>query len=193
MYKLYTDKIENFEAKIKLEGASIKKSKARLVVESDDFNLMFKGTISESGIVKIQVKRLMGLIDENTKGKIKLEIIAEDTYFTPWESTFQVEASRKVTAEIKSQIRSDSISEASKTLRPKVEILSQRKPTLSERQHVINLLKMLIKEKINIKNLSIKKNKLNNIVAEYINENIITKEQKIPVIKKVIKVLEKYK
>ena len=28
-YKLYTDKIENFEAKIKLEGASLKKSKVR--------------------------------------------------------------------------------------------------------------------------------------------------------------------
>ena len=47
MYKLYTDKIENFEAKIKLEGASLKKSKARLVVEADGFDVMFKGTISE--------------------------------------------------------------------------------------------------------------------------------------------------
>ena len=31
MYKLFTDKLENFEAKIRLEGASLKKSKARLV------------------------------------------------------------------------------------------------------------------------------------------------------------------
>ena len=193
MYKLYTDKIENFEAKIKLEGASLKKSKARLVVESDDFDLMFKGTISDTGVVKVPVKRLRGLVDENTKGKIKLEIIAEDTYFTPWESTFHVEASRKVTVEIKSQTSSDSINEASKASRHKVEILSQTKPTLSEKQHVINLLKMLIKEKINIKNLSIKRNKLNNIVAEYINENKITQEQKTPVINKVIKVLEKRK
>ena len=193
MYKLYTDKIENFEAKIKIEGACLTKSKARLVVESEDFDLMFKGTISESGVVKVPVKRLRGLINEDTKGKIKLEIIAEDTYFTPWESTFQVEASRKVTVEIKSQTSSDSINEASKTSRHKVEILSQTKPTLSEKQHVINLLKMLIKEKINIKNLSIKRNKLNNIVAEYINENKITQEQKTPVINKVIKVLEKRK
>jgi len=40
MYKLYTDKIENFEATIKLEGASPTKSKARLVVESDNFSLL---------------------------------------------------------------------------------------------------------------------------------------------------------
>ena len=190
MYKLYTDKIENFEAKIKLEGASLKQSKARLVIEADGFDVMFKGTISNSGIVKVPVKRLKGLIGENTKGKIKLEIIADDTYFTPWESTFMVEAARKVTVEIKSQTR-DSINEASKSSQPKVEILSQ--PTLTEQQHVINLLKLLIKENINLKNLKIKKNKLNNIVAEYIQENTITKNQKAPVINKVIKVLEKYK
>mgnify|MGYP003626390815 CR=1 FL=1 len=68
MYKLYTDKIENFEAKIKLEGASLKKSKARLVVEADGFDVMFRGTIDDTGNVKIPVKRLRGLIDENTKG-----------------------------------------------------------------------------------------------------------------------------
>ena len=58
MYKLYTDKIENFEAKIKLEGASLKKSKARLVVEADGFDIMFKGTISDTGKVNIPVKRM---------------------------------------------------------------------------------------------------------------------------------------
>ena len=72
-----------------------------------------------------------------------------------------------------------------------VHILSQ--PTLTEKEHILNLLKMLIKEEINIKNLTIKKNKLNNIVAEYIQENPITEKQRVPVIEKVIKVLEKRK
>tara|TARA_A100001201_G_scaffold143404_2_gene144906 strand:- start:312 stop:878 length:567 start_codon:yes stop_codon:yes gene_type:complete len=188
MYKLYTDKIENFEAKIKLEGASLKKSKARLVIESDDFDLMFKGTISESGKVKIPVKRLRGLIDENTKGNIKLEVIAEDTFFTPWESTFEVQASKKVTVEITSQSK-PKINENKSS----VEIISQKKVSLSEKQHVINIVKLLIKENINIKNLSIKKNKLNTIVAEYINKNTVEQKQKAPVINKVIKVLEKRK
>ena len=40
MYKLYTDKVENFEAVIKLEGASPSNSKARLVVESETFSLL---------------------------------------------------------------------------------------------------------------------------------------------------------
>jgi hypothetical protein len=52
---------------------------------------------------------------------------------------------------------------------------------------------MLIKEKINIKNLHIKKNKLNNIVATYIQKNPITENKKASVIEKVIKVLDKRK
>tara|TARA_R110000787_G_scaffold51374_1_gene121756 strand:+ start:1842 stop:2408 length:567 start_codon:yes stop_codon:yes gene_type:complete len=188
MYKLYTDKIENFEAKIKLEGASLKKSKARLIIESDDFDLMFKGTISESGKVKIPVKRLRGLLDENMSGKIKLEVIAEDTYFIPWESTFKVQASKKVTVEIKSQSKP-----TMRDTEPTIQVLSQKKVTISEKQHVINIVRMLIKENINIKNLSIKKDKLNNIVAEYISENTISQVQKIPVINNVIKVLKKRK
>jgi len=186
MYKLYTDKIENFEAKIELQGASLKKSKARLVIEAEDFNIMFNGKISESGNVSVPVKRLKGLIDENSKGSIKLEVIAEDTFFTPWESTFKVEASKKVTVEVKSQ-SSPSLVES----KSKVEILSQ--PTLTEKEHVINLLKMLIKENINIKNLSIKKTEVNTIVAEYIQANPINDNQKTPIIEKVVKILEKRK
>jgi len=186
MYKLYTDKIENFEAKIKLEGASLKKSKARLVIEADGFDVMFKGTISDTGNVKIPVKRLKGLIDENTKGNIRLEVIAEDTYFTPWESKFEVQASKKVTVEIKSQNK-----KRLKESKSSAHIISQ--PALTEKQHIINILKMLIKEDINIENLHIKKNKLNNIVATYIQKNPITKNQRGPIVEKVIKVLDKKK
>ena len=72
-----------------------------------------------------------------------------------------------------------------------VHILSQ--PTLTEKEHILNLVKMLIKEDININNLTIRKNKLNNIVAEYIQENPIKEDIKLPVIEKVIKVLQKRK
>ena len=40
MYKLFTDKSELFECNIKLQGASLNKSKARLVVETQDYSLM---------------------------------------------------------------------------------------------------------------------------------------------------------
>tara|TARA_R110001592_G_scaffold58821_2_gene178357 strand:+ start:31998 stop:32558 length:561 start_codon:yes stop_codon:yes gene_type:complete len=186
MYKLYTDKIENFEAKIKLEGASLKKSKARLVVEADGFDVMFRGTIDDTGNVKIPVKRLRGLIDENTKGSIRLEVIAEDTLFTPWESNFEVQSSKTVTVEIKSQNK-----KRLKESKGTAHVLSQA--ALTEKQHIINIVKMLIKEDINIENLSIKTNKLNNVVATYIQKNPITEVQKEIVVDKVIKVLDKRK
>lgn len=83
MYKLFTDKSEVFECSINLEGASLNKSVARILIESDDYNLVFNGSINSSGTCKIPIKKLKGLLPENSKGDIKLEIIAEDTYFTP--------------------------------------------------------------------------------------------------------------
>ena len=103
MYKLFTDKSELFECDIKLEGASLSKSSARLVVETSDYSLLFKGDINSSGKCEIPIRKLKGLIDENTTGNIRLEVIAEDTFFTPWESDFEVDASKKVTVEVKSQ------------------------------------------------------------------------------------------
>ena len=49
MYKLFTDKSELFECNISLQGASLKKSKARLVVETSDYSLLFKGEINSKG------------------------------------------------------------------------------------------------------------------------------------------------
>ena len=90
MYKLFTDKAELFECNISLQGASLKKSKARLVVETQDYSLLFNGTISNSGKCEIPIKKLKGLIDEDITGNIRLEVIAEDTFFTPWKSEFEV-------------------------------------------------------------------------------------------------------
>ena len=42
-------------------------------------------------------------IDENDKGIMKLEIIAEDVYFNPWESDFQVDTAKKIKVEVKGQ------------------------------------------------------------------------------------------
>lgn len=119
MYKIFTDKTEVFECNIQLEGASVKKSQARLLIESDDLSLVFKGEISSDGKCKIPIKKLKGLLDENTQGNIKLEVIAEDTYFTPWESKFMVETSKKITVEVKSQESSVNIITESK---PKITI-----------------------------------------------------------------------
>ena len=186
MYKLFTDKSELFECDIKLEGASLSKSSARLVVETSDYSLLFKGEINSNGKCEIPIRKLKGLIDENTKGNIRLEVIAEDTFFTPWESDFEVDASKKVTVEVKSQQAKKPIVET----KVKVKIKDE-KPTLTEKDHVINLFKLLIKEDINVDNISFKRNELNNIVATYLQENTVKNTDKV--IDGVLKVLEKKK
>ena len=186
MYKLFTDKSELFECDIKLEGASLSKSSARLVVETSDYSLLFKGEINSNGKCEIPIRKLKGLIDENTKGNIRLEVIAEDTFFTPWESDFEVDVSKKVTVEVKSQTTKKPIVET----KVKVDI-KKEKPTITEKQHVINLFKLLIKEDINVDNISFKRNELNNIVATYLQENTVKNTSKI--INGVLKVLEKKK
>ena len=181
MYKLFTDKAELFECSIKLQGASLKKSKARLVVETPEYSLLFNGDISKGGKCEIPIKKLKGLIDENTLGNIRLEVIAEDTFFTPWESNFEVETSKKVTVEIKNQT----------TKKPIIEAKVKKQITLTEKQHIVNLFKLLIKEQININNISFKRNKLNNVVATYLQENPVKNTGKV--INGVLKILEKKK
>ena len=180
MYKLFTDKTELFECNISLQGASLKKSKARLVVETQDYSLLFNGSINSNGKCEIPIRKLKGLIDEDTSGNIRLEVIAEDTFFTPWQSDFEVETSRKVTVEVKTQTTQKPILEAKATIKP-------QQVTISERDHVVNLFKLLIKEDINIDNISYKRNELNNIVATYLSEHTINNTEKI--ISGVLKVL----
>ena len=184
MYKLFTDKTELFECNISLQGASLKKSKARLVVETQDYSLLFNGSINSNGKCEIPIRKLKGLIDEDTSGNIRLEVIAEDTFFTPWQSDFEVETSKKVTVEVKTQTTQKPILEAKATVKP-------QQVTNSEKDHVVNLFKLLIKEDINIDNISYKRNKLNNIVATYLKEHTVNNTEKV--INGVLKVLESKK
>lgn len=189
MYKLFTDKTELFECDIKLEGASLKDSQARLLIESENLNLIFKGTITSDGKCTIPVRKLKGLLDEDISGDIKLEVIAEDTYFVPWESKFTVDTSKKITVEVKSQQSTDVLMES----KPKVSVTKVKNDVISlhEREHIIKILRLLIKEDINLKNLSIKKDELNNIIGTYLQKNDITSSQKEPIIEGVLKGLSK--
>ena len=102
-YKLYTDKQEIFECNIFLEGASLTQATSRIIVETQDLKLLFEGTIDKDGNCKVPIKKLRGLVSENTKGTMKLEVIAEDTYFLPWESDFEVDTAKKIKVEVKQQ------------------------------------------------------------------------------------------
>jgi hypothetical protein len=189
MYKIFTDKTEVFECNIQLEGVSVKKSQARLLIESDDLSLVFKGEISSDGKCKIPIKKLKGLLDENTQGNIKLEVIAEDTYFTPWESKFMVETSKKITVEVKSQESSVNIITESK---PKITIDKVKTTqSIQESKHVLKIIGILRKENIHLDNISKNKVKLNTLIETYLKKNDVNPNNIGLIIEGVLKGLSK--
>lgn len=145
MYTFYTDKQEVFECKLDLEGAKLTDSKARLVLESNNYNLLFYGTIDDNGKCHIPVKKLKSLLQETDTGKVKLEVIAEDTYFEPWNDTYNVKTSKKVTVEV-----------VSKETKP----LTEKKVTVTAVQQTQTIdrtaqfLKLLEKKNITLKNIN---------------------------------------
>ncbi len=151
-YKLYIDKKENFECQLKLEGASLRDAKTRMIVESDNFNLMFDGTIDRSGKCVVPISRLKGLLSEGMKGTMKLEVIAEDTYFQPWESKFTVDTKQKLTVEVKEQ--------ASNT-QPRIVVTEIKKDPVG------NLVKLFKQNNITANEIIKRKEKLIPIIKEH--------------------------
>lgn len=160
MYKIHADKLEDFECKLKLEGASLSKSTCRLVLESNEWNLLFNGEISSDGNVKIPIKKLKSILAEGTTGKLKLEVIAdEDTYFTPWTDDFQLEISKKAVVEnitSKNQVLS----------KPKASVTAQvvsNKPT----NIIESFSNHLSKSGITISNIKSNQKKLHSLLESY--------------------------
>lgn len=94
-YPLYRDKSETFSCDVAVEGADLNDTSVRLIIESDEWTLMFNGDVDKKGKCNIPIKKL-NLFNEGTVGKIRLEVIAEGTVFTPWEDDFKVKLSKKV-------------------------------------------------------------------------------------------------
>ena len=164
MYKLYTDKQETFECDLFLEGADLKQSSARLIVESKDLTLMFKGEIDDKGNCKVPIKKLKGLMGENTTGDIKLEVIAEDTLIEPWQSDFIVDTAKKVTVEIKSQSQEkQQIKEVSS--KPQIKVKSVKNYT----NPVNEMVNTLIENDITINEVLQNKQKIVPILKNYAN------------------------
>jgi hypothetical protein len=111
MYTLYTDKTEDFKCNIGVEGATLNNTKARLVLENNDMNLLFEGRIGSDGTCIIPIKKLKHILPEGAEGMMKLEVIADDTYFSPWEDSFQVMVNKKVTVEVANDSRKQNIKE----------------------------------------------------------------------------------
>jgi len=160
MYTITLDTAKNFECTLKIQGASLNKSKVNLVIESNDMDIRCRGTITEKGKVSIPVKKLKGILEENSKGKMYLEVIAEDSYFTPYKTDYITELSKKVN--LKENVK---ITEVNQTVIADV--------TTNHPENIINILK---ENNVDIFNIS-HKSKSTQLIQSYIGKHNIKKEE----------------
>ena len=106
-YKIFRDKAESFECKVMIEGSNVQNTAVRLLLESEEWNIFFKGTIS-NGVCRIPLKKI-GILSPGLKGVIKLEVIVDGEIFYPWYETFQVQNSKNVRVEILSQKQNNQV------------------------------------------------------------------------------------
>jgi len=97
-YKLYQDKEEEFSCEIMIEGSSPEETYARIIIESENWSLIFPGEI-RNGKCIVPIKKL-NILKEGEVGNIKLEVVAEGNLFIPWENQFKVKLSKKVTVNV---------------------------------------------------------------------------------------------
>jgi hypothetical protein len=179
MFKLYTDKINTFKCNVTLEGATESTSIARLIVEGENHNLMFDGKIKD-GICEVNIGKFKNFDNFKSKGYVRLEVIADDVYFTPWKSEYKIEQSKNVVIEI--------IEEKTPS-KPLVEVTGihyhdedNDTKKVSSNVNGERIYERLISENINFNKYSslasmFKENrKAKTIVRSYINENKISGE-----------------
>lgn len=173
-YKLYIDKNENFECEVAVKNASLKGSIARLIVESEGVNLVFNGKIEGERCV-IPVRRLKGLLDENTRGNMHLEVIVEDTYFKPWESDFLVEEHTSVKVKVSEEKIGSKKPIVEIKTKPVVEVKKSPKPSKKKSINIFIPLKEIstICEQFGIKKSNLQKRKQDfvTLLKEYFKAN----------------------
>ncbi len=104
-YKLYTDKVNKFQCTIQVEGTSLSNSEARVILEGkNNISYLFRGKLFDDGVCQFDLPKFKNILNEGDSGIIKLEIIADDVHFEPWNSEFSVVADKKVSVVVQEQV-----------------------------------------------------------------------------------------
>ena len=130
MYKLLKDKANEFQCEIKLVGANEKTAKVRLFLEGVGCEYSFNGAIDGTRC-RVNLGKLKNFTNLMESGKIRLEIIADDTLFVPYESTYNLEESKSVTVEV--------MEPDTKSVKPMVEVKVDRPVGESKRKPKKNM------------------------------------------------------
>lgn len=163
MYELFIDRPTDFICEIAVKNADLKHAVARMVIKSDTITLLCEGKI-ENGKCIIPIRRLKGLLDENIKGKMTLEVIIEDTYFSPWHDEFLTEEHTSV----KVKVNENKIS-SKPTIEVKIPIKSS--PATSKKIPLLEISELCRKFGITKKTIIKRKSDLNLIIQEYFKIN----------------------
>lgn len=200
----FTDKPETFVCEINIEGASLNNTIARIIFESEKWTLVFYGNIDNDGKCKINIRKL-DILKEGEVGKMKLEVIADDTLFVPWSDNFEIKTSKKVIVNVFEQKHNSVANSKQKnettTLKAKVIIsnvtnLNKEIPVVvvdkaSDRTVCLNeIIDKLKKRNINSNNFGKNGLLIKNIILEIIkNNNIINKDYQEWITKSVLNFL----
>jgi hypothetical protein len=176
-YTIYLDREENFECEASIKNASYKNSSARLIIESNDINLVFFGSVDKDTI-SVPIKSLKKYFTESDKAKIKLEVIVENQLVTPWESEVEFDSYNKVEIKEVKNVRSKPLIE--------VKIKEDKKQQLEDKTKEIEQ-KVVAESKKPAKTLKQK-------LLESVNEEVkkirvdgkLNKEEKKELIKKLL-------
>ena len=202
-YILYTDRKENFSCDIALEGARLNEAFARIILETNELSYVFNGQIDGNGKCRIPIRPLKGLMEVREMGKMVLEVVADDTYFQPWESEFVVDAHKKLAVKVNEQSHPSKakisvsinnnkkkvIKETKKAPVKKKKVLKETKPIkkrLTMNRAISEMGIMLRKNNINVTNFSKHKSKATYLFTEYFTKNKISNKKKKDKILKIV-------
>jgi hypothetical protein len=145
-YTIYLDKEENFLCEASIKNSSYKNASARLIIESEDVNLVFYGNIDKNTI-NVPIKSLKKYFTENDNAKIKLEVIVENQLIIPWESEVVFDNYNKVEIkEIKSTKASPIVEVKIKESSSKFTVETKEKNKKSPREELLSVINEEVKK-----------------------------------------------
>lgn len=166
------DRPDIFEATVNIEGASSSDAICRLVLETDNLKMLFDGKLSGENC-KIRINKLKKYITEGDTGTLKLEVIADDMYFSPWSSKFKAKLSKKVTVEVADNSNIE-------YAKPKVIVKEVSNQTVNYDKDILirEMSKHFKKFKMKLEDVSKRKKTVNHVITKLMESGHITSDMK---------------
>jgi len=189
MYDLYIDDPQAIKCKAEISGAENANKKVRLMVETSAQCLYFNGSVSDTGEINVPMHSLKNILKESTGGKLMLEMVIDDTLFTPWETDFVTKLKKKVAI---SEVKSTNSQKGIKMLTTPTPVEEKTtnvpetpKNSVKERssiiEHTKSIVSLLRNSKITYSNIVENKDKVSKVISEYIVKNKLNAEQVIKI------------